>query len=159
MSRIRMGSTRNQHDVVPPPRRSAMTAKSARTMIRTVPSLSIKSMQKLLALLLLPCLHATPISAGRKGGKTVRGNIFPGALCLGVRRSRPAGQRDQVFPVKRNALCMTAKRVFPASSSCRRQTKSDDGSEGERGNHSPRCLFSLTERCSGSRCRRRGSRR
>ena len=43
------GSTRNQHDVVPPPQRITMVATSASTIIRTVPKLSIQSMTNLLA--------------------------------------------------------------------------------------------------------------
>ena len=80
MSRMLSGSTRNQHDVVPPPQRITMVAASASTIIRTVPKLSIQSMTNLLAELPALPQNSTLISPQaeepperQKGRKGMRG--------------------------------------------------------------------------------------
>ena len=116
MSRMLSGSTRNQHDVVPPPQRITMVATSASTIIRTVPKLSIQSMTNLLAELpalpqnstLIPLQAEEPKERqerqkGRKGrkdrkaGKACGGNNSPRAplfLPPGFAGSAGQGERD-----------------------------------------------------------------
>lgn len=202
MSRICMGSGRNQQDMVPPPLRRIETAARASSRMTTVPRISESSMSHLLE-------HEgyafsvhqlwTPVKEkdGAPGRRKLRHGpvarraqrrraaengserravcdrralrksampIVPRVILLFVCRRRGRRQaREKAFSLtflfRRSAGEEKRNRVPPACGARFRGCRKE-GIRQIAGERFPRCMFlRSTERCSGSRCRRRGFRR